>query len=159
MPELPDIVCEIGYRYAEGALIADDSSNGFDKLWEDPYAPLVAAGSRLPHIWLENALSAGITISTLDLVKTNFVLLVAEEASPWIDAARSVSPSIDAYILHANSSPYSDPKCTFKDVANLMTGQALLVRPDSYVAWRAPNTGQDHVRQLQDVLERLLRPA
>jgi hypothetical protein len=77
--ELPDIVCEIGYRYPTGAFIESGAPSG---LWEDPYAPLVAPGCQFPHVELVD--ERGVSLSTLDLIHTNFVLVAAENSSLWI---------------------------------------------------------------------------
>ncbi|PNP73220.1 hypothetical protein FNYG_13445 [Fusarium nygamai] len=48
-PELPDITCEIGYRYPSAAAAHKNPSSD---QYEDPYAPLASPGSRLPHVLL-----------------------------------------------------------------------------------------------------------
>ncbi|KAJ9653206.1 hypothetical protein H2201_009166 [Coniosporium apollinis] len=157
VPELTDIVCEIGYRYPKGAIVPSEVG-GSTELWEDPYAPLVMPGSRLPHTWIVDKSSPDKQTSTLDLVKTNFVLIATDDRSPWIQAANDVSLKIDTLVLSAESSPFADPLEKVKNLFKLREDEALLVRPDGYIAWRAPREGGGHSAKLQAALDNVLKP-
>lgn len=97
----------------------------------------------------------GDSISTLDLVKQNFVLVAAEDDSPWLAAAKELRFKIDTYVLHETSQPYPDTQGKLNEKIKLGTGQALLVRPDGFIAWRPINTQSSHKVLLQQALERI----
>ena len=161
VPEVPDIVCEIGYRYAQGALVSDDSGVESEKeLWEDPYHPLAEAGCRAPHVALSTSHSngnEGNNVSTLDLFKQNFVLFVVDKASPWLDAAKGHDRfKVDAYVLAEDSHPLSDPNGLVKQKYRIGEGEAVLVRPDGYIAWRARRQTNGHALALESALDKIL---
>ncbi|KAG5785405.1 hypothetical protein H9Q73_000986 [Fusarium xylarioides] len=147
-PELPDIVCEIGYRYPSAA--ATHIQNPSSDQYEDPHAPLVSPGSRLPHVLLLRDTSQ---ISTLDLIKTNFVLFTIGQSSPWIEAAKSITPEIDAYSISRDSGALTDSHGTFGRICKLSEGEAILVRPDGFIAWRGEGRKDGHRDELQKALE------
>lgn len=156
-PELPDLTCEIGYRYPLGALVvSEDASEDASSIWEDPHAPLVLAGSRFPHVEITDSGDPSRRISTLDLVKTQFLVVVADEASPWVEAAKISSLGIDCYSLHATSTPYRDAEGKVRRVCKLGEGEALLVRPDGFIAWRAGKRESGHDAALQKALREIL---
>ncbi|CAI4220158.1 unnamed protein product [Parascedosporium putredinis] len=156
-PELPDLTCEIGYRYPLGALVvSEEESEDASCIWEDPHAPLVLAGSRFPHVEITDSGDASRRISTLDLVKTQFLVVVADEASPWVEAAKISPLGIDCYSLHATSTPYRDAEGKVRRVCKLGEGEALLVRPDGFIAWRAGKRESGHEAVLQQVLREIL---
>lgn len=150
--ELPDIVCEIGYRYFKGAFVESGPPSG---LWEDPYSPLAASGCRLPHVELigEHATR----VSTLDLVHTNFILIAVENSSPWIEAAGSLALPIDGYVLSDDSIPFRDPHGKVKDVCKFGEGEVILIRPDGVIAWRGGRMVDGDARVLKESLDTLLR--
>ncbi|KAL5603717.1 hypothetical protein FOVSG1_006467 [Fusarium oxysporum f. sp. vasinfectum] len=110
-PELPDIVCEIGYRYPSAA--AAQIQNPNSDHYEDPHAPLVLPGSRFPHVPLTRGDSK---ISTLDLIKTNFVLFTTNHSSPWIEAAKDITPQIDVYSIDKATGAFRDVDGTFSRI-------------------------------------------
>ncbi|KAL6704162.1 hypothetical protein ACN47E_008722 [Coniothyrium glycines] len=156
--EEPNLTVEIGYRYAAGAVFKGESEEDqSSSACEDPLKPSGTAGTRFPHTWLVKD-GGEDRISTLDLVKQNLVLVVAEPNSPWIAAAKSVESGglvIDTYELHESSAPWRDSNSTLRNKCHLQSGEALLVRPDGFIAWRAKAT-EDHVPTLRSVLQGLL---
>lgn len=150
-PELPDIVCEIGYRYPSVAA-ANIQNTNTDK-YEDPHAPLVLPGSRLPHVLLTRDNSQ---VSTLDLIQTNFVLFAAGQSSPWIEAAKGITPAIDSYSINTNNGTLKDSDGAFSRICTLSEGEAILVRPDGFIAWRGEWRKNGHRDKLQKALELIL---
>ncbi|CVK96623.1 related to phenol 2-monooxygenase [Fusarium mangiferae] len=150
-PELPDIVCEIGYRYPFVATANIQNTNS-DK-YEDPHAPLVSSGSRLPHVLLARDSSQ---ISTLDLIQTNFVLFATGQSSPWIEAAKGITPKIDSYGIDKHTGTFRDPDGTFSRICRLSEGEAFLVRPDGFIAWRGEWAKDGHRDKLQKALKLIL---
>lgn len=152
--ELADIVCELGYRYPTGALAKDGARS---EEHEDPYNSLLAPGSRLPHVELVDESQGGKKISSIDLCKTNFLLVTTESGSPWVTAAKSSGLPIDAYEIHADSSPAKDVTGKGSEVWNLGDGEAFLVRPDNFIAWKAPKQSeQNHAEILAQKLREVL---
>lgn len=148
--EIPDIRCELGYKCSKGALI---SRPGDDKdETEDPFSPTVQAGSRLPHVKIEAVAGT----STLDLIKQHFVLLTIESESPWLREAQSQGIPIDAYAITDSGSAVKDVTGRAGEVLKLKVGEALLVRPDGYIAWRADAIHGDHSETLKGVLASIL---
>ncbi|KAH7072042.1 FAD binding domain-containing protein [Paraphoma chrysanthemicola] len=146
VPEQPNLTVELGYRYGEG------------EPWENPLEPSGTAGTRFPHVWLQqaNPTSADTRVSTLDLIKQKLLLVATEPNSPWIAAAtKIVSAALEVYELHADSAPLRDASNDLGAKCKLQPGEALLVRPDGFIAWRAP-AGEGHFEALETELARLL---
>lgn len=154
--ERPDDVCELGYRYTNGAFVYDkDKSRGEN--WEDPRHPSALPGARMPHIVLKNSSGDDSSYSTLDLVKKNFVLLTANPSSPWIKAASTQKINIDAYAISQSSSPFYDPNGRFKAVYRLSDEGAVLIRPDGLIAWRSPSvTSGPYSKAFAEALDTIL---
>lgn len=152
--ELPDLFCELGYRYTQGAIDSREAE-GSESIFEDPQSPYVLAGGRIPHIWLidEN----GKKLSSLDLVKCNFVLLTTEDESPWIKAATEQSIPIDGYVINASSHPYRECERSARDAWRLQSDEALLIRPDGIIAWRAAGAEGGHQSELGRALRAVLK--
>ncbi|KAF5639344.1 phenol 2-monooxygenase [Fusarium sp. NRRL 52700] len=146
-PELPDIVCEIGYRYPSAAAHIPNSSSD---QYEDPYTPLVSPGSRVPHVLISRESSQ---VSTLDLIKTNFVLFTTGHSSPWIEAAKGMTPQIDSYSINGDSGTLRDSDGTFSRTCRISEGEAILVRPDGFIAWRGRWRKDGHRDELQKALK------
>lgn len=148
--EVPDIRCELGYKYGKGALVprpGDDTDET-----EDPFSPTVQAGARLPHVKIEAVAGT----STLDLIKQYFVLLTIESESPWLKAAQFQRIPIDAYAITNSGSDVKDVTGRAGQVLKLKAGEALLVRPDGHIAWRADARDGDHSETLKGVLVSIL---
>lgn len=158
VPELPDIVCELGPRYNSGAIVQEASeSAAHEQTFDDPFNPSVQAGSRLPHVKLIETRNPNRKASTLDLMKHNFVLLAVDADSPWFKAAGSLSLAIDGFVVNDESLPFRDIDNQVRKVTKLIDGAALLVRPDGFIAWRAPAVEFGHLELLRTTLEAILR--
>ncbi|MEV0699850.1 FAD-dependent monooxygenase [Saccharopolyspora sp. NPDC050389] len=106
-----------------------DSSAMIDPVVQVPSTEDVAAsldgapGSRLPHRWLD-----GTSVSTLDLIKSRFTVLTGPEGAHWAEAAREIG--LNAVQLDED----------WASSVNVDVDGALLVRPDGFIAWRAPGS-------------------
>ncbi len=117
----------MGYRYASSAVI--------DPVVELPSTEDLtvsldgAPGSRLPHRW-----PAGGTVSTLDLNRSRFAVPAGATGEDWRGAARAVAATLgmdlDAVVLDEQVA----------SSLNLANDEALLVRPDGFIAWRTRGT-------------------
>lgn len=115
-----------------------------------------APGSRMPHLWLDQN---GKRISTLDLVQSRFTLLTGAAGHEWIGAADEVASRLGIDLGAHRIAPdaeVSDPHGRWAQAAGLSDDGALLVRPDGFVAWRAPATTPRPAAALADAVNRVL---
>ncbi|MEV0081323.1 FAD-dependent monooxygenase [Saccharopolyspora sp. NPDC050642] len=114
-------VVTMAYRY--------DSSAVIDPVVDVPSTEDVAAsldgapGSRLPHRWVD-----GTSVSTLDLIESRFAVLTGPGGGHWVEAAREIG--LKALQLDED----------WVSSVNVDHDGALLVRPDGFIAWRAPGS-------------------
>lgn len=153
---LPGPVVHLGYRYDSDAIID-----------AQPDLPAVDAveltldgtpGSRVPHVWLNRD---GQQISTLDLVASKFALLTGS-GGDWIQAAKTVADHLGVDLAAhqiAPSAEVTDPSGQWPHVAGLTDDGALLVRPDGFIAWRAPTVTDQPASELAHALSRVLARA
>jgi putative polyketide hydroxylase len=90
------------------------------------------AGRRAPHVWVD---VAGRTVSTLDLFGDRLTVLTGGADVP----SRSAVPMI----VLALGRDFTDPDGGFAAAYGLAGEEAVLVRPDGYVAWAGPVTELD----------------
>lgn len=104
----------LGHRYTRSPLLPGDDEAAAEDDWHRAAAP----GRRLPHRWLTP------TVSTLDLVRDDHVLLVDDRAvaRPLAEAADRAGVPVDVVDVD-------------RQVLDGLGARALLVRPDQVVAW------------------------
>jgi putative polyketide hydroxylase len=121
-----------GHRYRSAAIDSDPHDDGSSS--EDPCVPSVAPGFRMPHaeICLE-----GKHLSLHDLTGKDFVLLIGRTGEAWTQAAKCFAAAANfplrAYRIDAELNATHDLHSTLR----IEEDDALLVRPDGFVAWRA----------------------
>jgi putative polyketide hydroxylase len=149
-------IVHMGYRYDSDAVIDPQpelpSTEDIDLVMDG------APGSRLPHVWLERD---GRRLSTLDLVRSGFVLLTGAGGDRWVRAAQQVADRLGvelaAYKLDADAdADVAGQQGRWPHCAGLGGDGALLVRPDQFVAWRAATMSDDPAADLTRVLTRVL---
>ncbi|MEE1832142.1 FAD-dependent oxidoreductase [Streptomyces sp. SP17KL33] len=161
----------LGYRYPRGAVLG-----------ADPATPVVperldlsgAPGSRAPHLAVRHR---GEHISTLDLYERSLVLLSDADAeghtgagtdggsAGWHEAALRLAEAMSVPLASyrvgdgpaAELTPEGD--ADWAAVHGTAPGGAVLVRPDGFVAWRAPGPVPDTEAALREVLTTLLARA
>ncbi|KAL2672503.1 hypothetical protein Neosp_013215 [[Neocosmospora] mangrovei] len=156
-PEAPDVAIELGYRYPKGAFVPEEGHQVPKELYDDPYQPTAVPGSRFPHVFLRDTNNPGKKISTIDLVKRNFLLITIDPDSPWIQAATNSTIDLDVHTLNATSTPYRDLEGAVEEKCRLKVGEAILVRPDGFIAWRGARSSQGHGEQLKAAIGAILR--
>ncbi|KAF5671995.1 monooxygenase [Fusarium heterosporum] len=157
-PEAPDVSIELGYRYPRGgAFVSEDECPVTTVLYDDPTIPSAVPGSRFPHSYIEDTTKPGSTISTIDLVRRSFVLITIDPESPWIAAASRTHVKLDACTLNAASSPYRDPSGDVETKCRLKQGEAILVRPDGFIAWRGGRIDNGHELKLTEGIDAILK--
>ncbi|MFJ9584789.1 FAD-dependent oxidoreductase [Streptomyces acidicola] len=131
------------YRYHSTAVVP---AVGAD-LPTGPWLPDPAAvpGTRAPHVVLE---LAGAKLTTLDLFGEGFVLLT-EPGADWAPAAGAAAAATGARLrvvpVHDDgATPGPGPRSVdtpWREAYAAVPGEAILVRPDGFVAWRSgPHT-------------------
>ncbi|MFZ1165015.1 FAD-dependent monooxygenase [Mycobacterium sp.] len=136
--EAPMFAVLIGYQYRSAAVIFDDvgptNPDAISLVQELRAQP----GTRVPHAWVHRA---GRRISTLDLVGPGFTLFTGSSGASWASAADALSTRLNVPIsVHSiaigTDSEIRDIEGSWTELTGLMSDEALLVRPDGFVAWR-----------------------
>ena len=140
-----------GYQYRSSAILgaADDA---------EPLAPRELAGqpgTRAPHLAI---IHAGQACSTIDLYGRGWVLLAGPAGGAWVAAAERAAQRLQ---LPLEADRFGVELTPAAGAARHGLGEdgALLVRPDGFVAWRAPVLAGQPQRTLEGVLTRLLARA
>ncbi|WP_067468040.1 FAD-dependent monooxygenase [Nocardia amamiensis] len=136
-------VVAVGYRYDSAAVI--DARTELPDTEDLGLVLDATPGSRLPHLWI------GEGKSTLDLVRSQFCVLVGPGSARWLGAARRAGDrlgiAVGAEVIDAPD---------WQRRTGITSDGALLVRPDHIVAWRADAQGGDPADALYSALRRLL---
>lgn len=152
--EAPMFDLLIGYQYRSAAVISGDCApensealSVVDELRAQP-------GTRVPHVWVH---CGGRRVSTLDLVGRGFTLFTGPSGADWAAAADVVSASLDVPVsVHSiGGGEIDDGDGQWAKLTGLTPDEALLVRPDGFVAWRSgvPPSPED---RLGEVLRHIL---
>ncbi|OJY38843.1 FAD-dependent oxidoreductase [Pseudonocardia sp. 73-21] len=142
----------LGYVYREGAVVAQDTgADGPAAL--DPEL-LGRPGTRAPHVPL---VLDGTAISSLDLYGSSFVLVAGPDGQSWESAVQQARDRLaqPLAVYRIGDGP-TDPSGRWADVHGVGADGAVLVRPDGFVAWRAPGVGADPGAELLGALARVL---
>ncbi|MCK2221504.1 FAD-dependent monooxygenase [Actinomadura sp. ATCC 31491] len=134
------ITCILGQRYASAAMIGE----GPTPVFGDGVEQVARPGVRAPHLWLDRD---GVRIGVHDLFHDAFTLLCGPGGEEWARAARKV----DGVRAHLVGAELGDVEHRW---AERYGRDAVLVRPDGYVAWAAD--GEPDAERLADVLRRVL---
>lgn len=150
---LPYNAVAFGYCYHSSTLPPEIEEN----VWcEDPEHPTGRPGTRAAHVWLERD---GKQLSTLDLSGRHCVLLAGENGSAWCDAARRISTHselpLESYRIGA-SGDFTSVDNTFLTAYGIKSDGAVLIRPDSFIAWRAETASLQPEQALREAMDRLL---
>lgn len=151
---------EMGFVYAEGALVADGSPAPQRNVEGHSYKPVTRPGHRLPHVWLDYQRWR---VSSHDFVTTQggFALLCGPKGQAWAAAAMKVAAelriSIKAVTIGlGNGVDVIDAEDTWHRVRGVSEKGAILVRPDNIVGWRAAGESQDPERDVRRALQTCL---
>jgi putative polyketide hydroxylase len=152
-PIVDDLLIEIGYRYRSSAVIGGSADA---PLIEHPDKLKAAPGTRAPHVVLERG---GASISTLDLFGERFVVLAGPNGGAWRaavdEAAKALGVEIDFWQVGGERG-LRDVEGLFLEAYALGRAGAVLVRPDSFVAWRAGDAAAPDGRALGRALASIL---
>ena len=135
---------QLGYAYAQGALLPDGSAPAVLANPVRDFAPSSRPGARLPHGWVPH--DAG-RRSTLDLIPLDrLTLLVGPAGAAWLEAARALEPRLACVHIGVD---VADGHDWWTSIAGMGADGALLVRPDQHVAFRARTAVADPHAALQ----------
>ncbi len=154
MPIVSEVSVELGYRYRSNAVLTE--ADGDDAPAEDPAEPTARPGTRAPHLVVTHA---GEEISLLDLFGRSFVLLAGSEGQSWCDAAVAAAAKLGLAIAPyrvGGDGGLGDAGERFEALYGTGPAGASLVRPDGFVAWRAPTADDDAEAVLTAVLKQIL---
>jgi putative polyketide hydroxylase len=154
--EAPMFNLLIGYQYRSTAVVFDDSAPAdtdavslVDELHAQP-------GTRVPHAWVDRA---GQRVSTLDLLGPGFTLFTGPSGAPWAAAADAVSAALNIPIAVRSigaDGEIRDSDGQWAHLTGLSADDALLVRPDGFVAWRSGAVVSSAEKRLSEVLRQIL---
>src|SRR6266566_8590683 len=155
---LPILYPIVGYRYRSAAILSDDAvppAQGEVELLE-PLELNGLPGSRVPHLWIERQ---GQRISKLDLFDGRFVLLTGEGGAAWNEAAAAVATRLGIELAAYRIGPDADLlalKATWEARLGISSEGAVLIRPDSFVAWRSSTLPDNPAEALEQAVAHIL---
>jgi 2,4-dichlorophenol 6-monooxygenase len=157
--EFSELNVEYGYGYDSSAVVADGTEllTAVDDV--RIYEPSTRPGAPLPHAWLED--EGGERQAIKDLVAPGrFLLIAGEDGGAWCEAASELASTaalpLDAVrIGHLDGDLY-DPRSAWVRCRQIQSDGAILVRPDRFVAWRAPTAVDDPLGALAGVFSQIL---
>ena len=136
---------ELGQQYVSGAVVPDgtEPEENPDPVIE--YLAEARPGHRVPHAWLDRG---SIRSSTIDLAQLDRFVLVTDPAGrrTWLQAIAAASNHVDApvdLVTIGEGGDYEDSMGNWAQLSGLLAGGALLIRPDSFVGWRAATRPED----------------
>lgn len=154
-PPLDDAAIELGAVYTSAA-IAPNGADPAAATVDDPRTPSGRPGTRLPHapvIW------NGAPASIHDVVQGRFVLIAGPHGQPWIAAAAlagaALGVPLDGYRVGPDGDLVTDVEA-FLGACGIGPAGAVLVRPDSVLAWSAAGPADDPTDALDAALRQLL---
>ncbi|MBO9513076.1 MAG: FAD-dependent monooxygenase [Variovorax sp.] len=146
---------QLGTVYASGAIDRANEEPPTPALRE--YVETTVPGVRAPHAWLVD--SRGARVSTIELWGRSFTLVGHELAGYWQDACEALARRFDMDLDLLNVSEagrYRPFDAKFRAVFGRHSGEAILVRPDGFIAARIAAAG---AAQASRGLERAMRIA
>jgi 2,4-dichlorophenol 6-monooxygenase len=144
--EFSELNVEYGYSYQSAAVVPDGTPSpaGVDEI--RVYEASTRPGAPLPHAWIDD--EDGNRRPIKDLVKPGcFLLIAGEEGQAWCEAARQLAREaklpLDALRIGHLDGDLFDPRCAWLRSRQIDSDGAILVRPDRFIAWRAPTAVED----------------
>ncbi|MEM7138149.1 MAG: FAD-dependent monooxygenase [Myxococcota bacterium] len=148
-PHFDRIGLDLGYIYDGGAVFpeADETETRPQAVTE--YKPTTRPGARFPHVPL-NGVSHG--RSSHDLFSyARYTLLVGSDGERWKQALASLEPAIQTEVeMVSLDEAGADQEAVerLREVSEIESTGAILVRPDGHVAWRQRALASDPAEAL-----------
>ncbi|KAJ3343053.1 hypothetical protein HDU93_000223 [Gonapodya sp. JEL0774] len=124
---------DIGHIYPDGAFIADGTKAPPEDPMGEHYIPLARPGHRLPHLWVTRG---NAKLSSHDFVGFGWLLITGEQGSFWEQAVGDVAQAAGLIVSSLRITKEDDPSGVWSKVCGIDSAGAILVRPDTYVAYR-----------------------
>jgi putative polyketide hydroxylase len=141
----------LGYRYRSDAILSED----LETSPIDPGGLNGQPGTRAPHVAISNG---GKWMSSLDLYRSNPVLIVGPQGHQWLDAGAQLAAEFRLDIHHIGADADRSAE-TFLQAHGISETGTILIRPDGFVAWRAPSQEASPIQELVDALGHVLARA
>ncbi|MEM7436781.1 MAG: FAD-dependent monooxygenase [Myxococcota bacterium] len=136
-PHFDRIGLDLGYIYDGGAVFPEAGDTETHPQQVTEYQPTTRPGARFPHVPL-NGVSHG--RSSHDLFSyARYTLLVGSDGEGWKQALASLEPAIrtDVEMVSLDEAGADqDAVERLRNVSEIESTGAILVRPDGHVAWR-----------------------
>lgn len=130
---LPDYASvAFGYCCRSAAILSELPDDG--ALAENSFAPSGRPGTRAPHVPFTHR---GATLSSLDLIGRDFVLLCGPDGASWARAAAPLASGCIPLTAFRVGAELRDPDGSSFGQFGVSPSGAVLVRPDGLIAWRA----------------------
>ena len=157
--EFSELSVEYGYSYESAAVVPDGTEPPTPVDDIRVYEPSTRPGAPLPHAWLED--ENGNRRPIKDLVAPGrFLLIAGEDGGPWCEAANELASAaglpLDAVRIGHLGGDLYDPRCAWVRHRGIESDGAILVRPDRFVAWRAPTAADDPLGELAGAVSQIL---
>ena len=157
--EFSELNVEYGYSYESAAVVPDGTEppTAIDDI--RVYEPSTRPGAPLPHAWIEDEVGERRPIKDL-VAPGRFLVIAGEDGGSWCEAANELASAaglpLDAVrIGHLDGDLY-DPRSAWVRHREIQSDGAILVRPDRFIAWRAPTTADDPLGELARALGQIL---
>jgi 2-polyprenyl-6-methoxyphenol hydroxylase-like FAD-dependent oxidoreductase len=153
-PIVEDNSVMFGYRYPEGAFVAEDHAD--EDVFEDPRSASARPGSRAPHVAVEYD---GHPVSTIDLFANQWVLACGPDGRIWSERVNRsrLASSLGLEVRGvAPAGEIRDRDGRILSAYGIDADGAVLIRPDGFVAWRRRSASGFEQNDLDGVLERVL---
>jgi 2,4-dichlorophenol 6-monooxygenase len=157
--EFSELNVEYGYSYASDAVVPDGTEPPTPVDDIRVYQSSTRPGAPLPHAWVED--EDGKRRAIKDLVAPGrFLLIAGEDGAAWCQAAEELACAADVpldtvRIGHLDGDLY-DPRCAWVRQRQIQSDGAVLVRPDRFIAWRAPTAVDDPLAELVGAFSQIL---
>lgn len=134
---------ELGAVHRSTAVVSDPATAPTPGT--EHFEPKVITGGRAPHAWLRKHDQPRLSIT--DLFQTRFSVVTDGKSTFWATAASEAVQSLGVEVVAISvgeGGDYEDVQHQFAEFYALRTGDAVLVRPDGYIAARlnAANAAQ-----------------
>ncbi len=156
-PQRSQMGLYFGFTYDSASVVSDGTAAPVPSDPKNEYIPSATPGSRAPHIWIDPLYQHSI----LDLLGGGFVLLAADRNDWAITAERmGFENSFPIRAINVRSEARDEYIWQkWMELYGIGTDGAVLVRPDSMVAWRSADGRHNAKRVLGGVINRIMGKA
>jgi tetracenomycin A2 monooxygenase-dioxygenase len=152
-PIVADEAVIFGCRYPSGAFVEDSGADAAHDMFENPRTPSAGPGSRVPHVMVEHR---GEIVSTIDLFGGQWALVTGSKGTAWVNAVvRRNDGRMGLRCYQFGVGDLRDIEKRWSAASHLADEDAMLIRPDGFIAWRSRGRVSDPGASLDDAIERL----